>query len=207
MKKALVYNKDYLNNKVGDILRIGEASEISSFKHWMMVNKILKVMDVDSEGVPVDCLEVVEVPQVVGVEGSLEHWTNGVDIVYDVNDIPTLVDGEGYPYLDPEWVHVDAVESIQSVPAHKKITKKANADQSLREVKMQQLRVLREPLLQEADIKINTLMDTDADASSWRSYRQELREITEPFKKVNGDWKASVDALVVEEFQFPSKPE
>lgn len=207
MKKALVYNKDYLNNKVGDIFRIGEASEITSFKHWMIVNKILKVMDVDAEGVPIDCLEVIDVPQVMGVEGSPEHWTNGVDVAYDANDIPTLTDGEGHPYLDPEWNIVEAVEPIQGVPAHQKIAKKSDSDQYLREVKMQQLRALREPLLQEADFKINILMDTNADASSWRLYRQELRKLTEPYKKVDGNWRVSVDSLVVEQFQFPSKPE
>ena len=36
----------------------------------------------------------------------------------------------------------------------------------------------REPLLLEADHKINTLVDSGADATAWRTYRQELRDIT-----------------------------
>ena len=207
MKKALVYDKDYLNNKVGDIFRIGEASEITSFKHWMVVDKILKIMDVDSEEIPTKYLEVVEVPQVEGVAGTQEHWTNGVDIVYDANDIPTLVDEEGQPYLDPEWIYVDAVEPIQGIPAHKKIAKKTNADQELRDAKMDKIKVLRQLLLEEADIKINILADSGLDSSVWRAYRQALRDVTEPYKKVDGNWRVSVDSLVVEQFQFPSKPE
>lgn len=40
------------------------------------------------------------------------------------------------------------------------------------------LRSTRKPLLQEADYKINTLVDNGGDASAWRKYRQELRDIT-----------------------------
>ena len=40
------------------------------------------------------------------------------------------------------------------------------------------LRNRREPLLFEADYKINTLVDNGGDASAWRKYRQELRDIT-----------------------------
>ena len=40
------------------------------------------------------------------------------------------------------------------------------------------IRFEREPLLQEADYKINTLVDNNQDASAWRTYRQELRDIT-----------------------------
>lgn len=40
------------------------------------------------------------------------------------------------------------------------------------------LRQTREPLLEEADHKINTLVDNNQDASAWRTYRQELRDIT-----------------------------
>jgi len=40
------------------------------------------------------------------------------------------------------------------------------------------LRSTRKPLFQEADYKINTLVDNGGDASAWRKYRQELRDIT-----------------------------
>jgi len=44
--------------------------------------------------------------------------------------------------------------------------------------KLAKLRNDRVPLLQEADYKINTLVDNGEDASAWRKYRQDLRDIT-----------------------------
>ena len=44
--------------------------------------------------------------------------------------------------------------------------------------KLAKLRNDRVSLLQEADYKINTLVDNGEDASAWRKYRQELRDIT-----------------------------
>ena len=44
--------------------------------------------------------------------------------------------------------------------------------------KLELIRVKREPLLLESDHKINTLVDNGGDATAWRTYRQELRDIT-----------------------------
>ena len=54
------------------------------------------------------------------------------------------------------------------------------------------LRNKREDLLLEADYKINTLVDNNQDASAWRTYRQELRDITK--------------ASDLENVTFPTKP-
>ena len=56
----------------------------------------------------------------------------------------------------------------------------------------QVLREQRQPLLEEADYKINTLVDNNQDASAWRTYRQQLRDITK--------------ASDLEKAKFPSKP-
>lgn len=56
----------------------------------------------------------------------------------------------------------------------------------------QMLREQRQPLLEEADHKINTLVDNNQDASKWRTYRQQLRDITK--------------ASDLEKAKFPSKP-
>ena len=56
----------------------------------------------------------------------------------------------------------------------------------------QVLREQRQPLLIEADYKINTLVDNNEDASKWRTYRQQLRDIT--------------NASDLENVTFPSKP-
>ena len=55
------------------------------------------------------------------------------------------------------------------------------------------LRGKREPLLLEADYKINTLLDSGGDASAWRTYRQDLRDITK--------------ASDLDNVTFPTKPE
>ena len=57
----------------------------------------------------------------------------------------------------------------------------------------QVLREQRQPLLEEADYKINTLVDNNQDASAWRTYRQQLRDITQNYD--------SLDTVV-----FPKKP-
>lgn len=60
---------------------------------------------------------VEAVAAIEAVEAVAEHWTNGTDIVYDVNDIPTLADENGDPYLDATYVHVEAVEGVEAVAA------------------------------------------------------------------------------------------
>lgn len=58
--------------------------------------------------------------------------------------------------------------------------------------KLMEIRSEREPLLLEADHKINTLVDNGGDATAWRKYRQELRDITK--------------ATDLDKVTFPSKP-
>lgn len=151
-------------------------------------------------------LELELVDEVPAVEGAAEHWTDGTTTVYDANDIPVLTDENGDPYVDPAYEYVEAIEHVPVIPAHFRIKKKAGADQALRERKIEQLRTLREPLLDEADKKINTLEDDGADTAAWRAYRKALRDITEDYKEENGDWKASVDDIDVENFAWPAKP-
>ena len=47
-----------------------------------------------------------------------------------------------------------------------------------KQAKLELIRMQREPLLLEADYKINTLIDNGGDATAWRKYRQDLRDIT-----------------------------
>jgi len=59
--------------------------------------------------------------------------------------------------------------------------------------KLIEIRNKREPLLLEADHKINTLVDNGGNATAWRKYRQELRDITK---------ESDLDKVT-----FPTKPE
>ena len=54
--------------------------------------------------------------------------------------------------------------------------------------KLMEIRSDREPLLLEADHKINTLVDNGGDATAWRKYRQELRDITKASDLNNITW-------------------
>ena len=54
--------------------------------------------------------------------------------------------------------------------------------------KLMEIRSEREPLLLEADHKINTLVDNGSDTTAWRKYRQELRDITKASDLNNITW-------------------
>jgi hypothetical protein len=165
------------------------------------------VIEEDTEGLSTDLLEAVKTEQVDFEPAVAEHWTDGEVTVYDANDIPTLVDENGDPYLDPAYAHVDAKAEVLFEAAFYTLKKKASADQSMRETTMDLVRTARASLLSEADIEINKLEDTSGDSSAWRTYRQALRDVTATYKKVDGDWKASVDSIDAETFAFPNKPE
>jgi len=169
------------------------------------INNNLTV-DEDANGIGYEYLEAELIAAIPAVNGTPEHWTDGTNIVYDANDIPTLTDENGDAYLDPSYLHVDEVQAASAVPAHYRLKKVSGADQAIRQVIMSKLSSKRNPLLAEADIEINKLVDNGQDASDWRAYRQSLRDITEPYKKQNGDWKAEVESLDIDNFTFPTKP-
>ena len=60
------------------------------------------------------------------------------------------------------------------------------------------VRSKRKPILEEADFKINTLVDQGADASAWRTYRQALRDITN---------QVTADTTDISNVTWPTKPE
>lgn len=206
MKKALVWKEDYQGRLANQIERIGEASEIDSWTHHLKSKMVVIEVPEELENLESFYLEPYIVDAVEAVEAQPEHWSNGSDKVYSADDIPTLVDEEGNPYLDPAYQHVDAVEAVEAKESYLSLRKKPEADQMLRENKINQLRAKRAPLLTEADVKINIAEDDGEDASAWRVYRKELRNITEEYKKVDGNWKVAVDSLDVESFEFPAKP-
>ncbi len=100
----------------------------------------------------------------------------------------------------------DLSVSFASDPA--KITTKLNRT---RNSKLQALRNLRAPKLSEVDILVNDLAleDTSLTAESVKEYRQELKDVTSPFKNYESDSEhaAALDALAVESFEWPPLPE
>ena len=190
----------YLKDQDGNIFK---ANVISGIPEGF--EDITDGLDLNgTESVPTNLIDAEFVDEVPAVDAAVEHWTDGETIVYDANDIPTLLDENSNPYLDPNFVHVPAVEATALIPAYYRLKKKTGADQAIRQVKMEVLLAPREALLKEADIEINKLEDASQDTGTWRTYRQALRDITEPYKKADGDWKVAVDSL--ETLDFPVKP-
>jgi hypothetical protein len=72
---------------------------------------------------------------------------------------------------------------------------------------LSQIRVMREPLLEDADHSINAIEDDAGDASALKAWRKALRECTNDLKKVSGDAKLSCENMIAAEFEFPTKPE
>mgnify|MGYP003122778637 CR=1 FL=1 len=193
----------YLLDKDGNVFKAQVISGIP--EGFTDISKDI-VIDENAKDLSSEHIEAEFIDEVPAILAHAEHWTDGENSVYNANDIPTLTDDDGNPYLDPDWTHVDAVEAVDGVPAHYRVKKTSSADQELRQAKMDELSLLRAPLLTEADVEINKLEDNGGDSSAWRTYRQALRDITETYKKVNGDWKVITDNLVVSEFVFPTKP-
>lgn len=103
-------------------------------------------------------------------------------------------------------VSEDLSVSFASDPT--KITAKLNR---ARNSKLQTLRNLRAPRLSEVDILVNDLAleDTPLTAEAVKEYRQELKDVTNPFKNYESDsgHATALDSLVVEAFEWPSMPE
>lgn len=202
MKKALVWKEDYQGKVANQIERIGEASEIDSWTHHLKSKMLVIEVPQELEHLESFYLESYAVDAVEAVEAQPEHWSNGSDKIYSADDIPTLVDEEGNPYLDPAYKYVAAVEAVEAKDSYMSLRKKPEADQMLREKKINQLRAKRAVLLSELDIKINIAEDNGEDTLALRQKRKELRDITEQFKKFDGNWKVAVDSLDVESFEL-----
>lgn len=203
MRKAFIVTKQIPNHNVGDILRIAEAKEMDS---WKGIHRSWGEAVEIPTSITHDLIEAKLIPEQAFVAGIPESWTDGTTTVYNVNDIPTLTDANGNAYLDPNFIHIPEVPQISFIPEHWKIVEAANATQQLRQKIIDRLSALREPLLREADIEINKLIDLGLDISLWSAYRQALRDVTEPYKKVNGGWKVATDSIDLKNFTWPVKP-
>lgn len=157
------------------------------------------------EGVDEDCISLQLVPEVTEQESHPEMWTNGESIVYNVNDIPVLLDKNNEPYLDPSFQYVAAKPAKE---AHYVIIENARLvlakRKKIAEEKLNEIRVIRDSLLEKADILIFKLEDDNLDSSKARQYRKELRNCTDILKDSEGKAKIECADMVVSEFNFPT---
>lgn len=75
-----------------------------------------------------------------------------------------------------KWVEQDRFADIEG--GKTKSEQDTEYQTSLDNVQKDNLRFIRTSLLEEADWNINLITDASGDASAWRTYRQQLRDIT-----------------------------
>ena len=100
--------------------------------------------------------------------------------------------------LNEEAKYLQCIEGV--------ISKKSSADVDRRNAILKQLRDLRQPFLDAADILVNKKEDLAEDSSAERAYRVALKEVPQSYIKLDGDPKSSVDAIDLENFIWPTKP-
>lgn len=151
--------------------------------------------DVSLDSIDNQYLEAIEVPAV-----------DYVAPVAEVLAVPEVLADDGVTVTTPAVDYVAPVDEVLAVDRHFVIQKKATGDVDRRNAILDKLRALRAPLLVEADIEINKLLDINADATAMRTYRQALRDIPGTYIKVNGDPKVATDTIDLKNFIWPVKP-
>jgi hypothetical protein len=162
------------------------------------------------EGIDEDCVEPVLLAETLEQIGVPAKWSNGIDTVYNPNDIPTLVDEEGNPSLDPSYKFIPGIDHIPASPARYALVLKTELVLAKKQKKAEEvleiIRQLREPLLKDSDVAIFKLEDDGKDSSKMREYRKELRSCTDNLKEEDGKAKFSCIEIIPSEFNFPKKP-
>lgn len=81
--------------------------------------------------IPLEYLELQVVPAIEEVQAQAAYWSNGIETVYDANDIPTVEDDEGNAILDPSYVKTNAIEYVAPEPQKYELVKKSGTDDSM----------------------------------------------------------------------------
>lgn len=141
----------------------------------------------------------IQVPEGMDVDCVIPEWME-----LEPEQMVTLREPteelEGLYHTIPAVMGWGLVEDSVAKTAKRQAKANANLDA---------IRLLREPLLLDADHSINSAEDDNVAqvAVSLRAWRKALRQCTDDLKKQNGDAKLSCENLVPEEFEFPAKPE
>tara|TARA_R100000742_G_C4255966_1_gene73871 strand:+ start:434 stop:937 length:504 start_codon:yes stop_codon:yes gene_type:complete len=90
-----------------------------------------------------------------------------------------------------KWVEQDMFSDIKDDDGN--VTKTKSQQETELQTKLdtrkkESVRGEREPLLAEADWQIHKIEDADGDTSAWRTYRQQLRDITKASDIYNVTW-------------------
>lgn len=123
MKKAVIYIKERGHNKVLDIAMIGECDKIDSWTHTIISNGFAIKIEIPEslEDKEIHELKCVLVSEQVSVDEVPDSWSDGTNTVYDINDIPTILDEDEKPMLDDSYVKTAGVAAIAYVAKHYEI--------------------------------------------------------------------------------------
>ena len=105
-----------------------------------------------------------------------------------------------YKFVNGEKTELSA-EEIKIREAEEKAYADGEKDRNL-----DAIRDVREPLLKECDEEINKIEDAGGDASKWRAYRIELRDVTKPLDTVEKTRTVLKTNDKNEYINFPKKP-
>lgn len=125
----------------------------------------------------------------------------------------------GGPWGDPaQFEHVEFDETVVGSTLQSNLIAQDNAGtteivlntQAQRNSKLNILRGLRAPKLQNADINILLHNDSDPNAIStltaWQTYRKDLRTLTDSYKDANNNGTAALDAFKEDMSDFTGWP-
>ena len=166
----------------------------------------------DESGNPTQALNTSE-ELAVDEEGNPVYQVdeNG-DPILDENGDPiqavTIVYGD--PIFEDQVInHGKKLQVNETTKASIQAQDISDAAQKTREAKLQAIRSLREPLMKEIDIMVNELTLGDrADTAAIKTYRDELKTLTDPYKDVDGNATSAIDALAddISDLVLPTKP-
>ena len=202
--KILIFKK-LEDNSYGDKLASYEANQIddsSNNRSHLLAEPLASHFELP-EGMDEDVVKpvwgIIHEAHTVVLEEEYQSLISEAVLDEEGNEIEPAV----YETIPARTLEVAAIEGWKLEEDKDLILAKR---QKIANKNLSQIRLLREPLLVEADHEINKLEDDSADASAWRAYRKDLRACTDDLKKVNGEAKLLVENIVPSEFEFPSKP-
>ena len=178
MKKALVWKEAHAGRVVGQIERIGEASEIDSWTSYLKEKMETVEVPVGLEEREQHELETIIIPEVPGVDEVLEDVANSISYAAAIPAIPE---------------HYGIQESDIK-------TKEARMGElrGLRDSKYQEV---KEQLNKHSDADSSAI----ATEAEWRAYRILLRDVTEQFKNLDGSTKVAIKTANLSA-ALPTKP-
>jgi len=162
------------------------------------------VQSLDANGNPI--FETLQ-RQTYDLDGNLILDANGDPVLENYQSPVYDLDANGN-VVTQEVPFGDTYKEASVDPALK-AARDAELTQASKNAKLEKIRVVRKPLLEEVDLMVNDLALGDrTDTAAVKAYRDELKALTDPYKDANGDAIALIDSLNddMSDLVLPTKP-